>query len=215
MDPKVFDMHGNEKNFAWANSVYGVEFREWALSGPKFALKVIREREGAAVFSVAVRNAAGGPQAGQPIAYAWPDPNLSDLTQDPNLKTVWERFALVENTEANGCHDFGFGGGSVIKGGGGPHTFWVLSPTLPSDGLAKVGWLGSTNHRGMLVMEFEITDEEVPEPDPDPDPGLDQYTRCLDKAETIADGLAMGTLAAEHKVAADIYLRIARTLTLE
>ena len=72
--------------------------------------------------------------------------------------TLWETRAIHQFTDSNGYTGFGLGTGSYIKdvAEGGPHTIWVLSPSLSSDGLTGVGMLGGTNHRGPLSLVFQI-----------------------------------------------------------
>jgi len=171
MQPEVRDRHGAVRTLDWAWQEYGVLWWPAPQSdGSKFALTNIRETDGPAIITVVVVDENGSPQRHQPIANHWPDETLQDLTRG-GLKTLWHHRALVQETDNRGVTDFPFGGGSVIKdtdGGhiGGPHTLWVLSPSLPSDGLARVGWLGGTNHRGLLELVFRIVREE-PQPPPE------------------------------------------------
>jgi len=103
---------------------------------------------------------------------------------------------------------FTFGHSGMIGGDGGPFANWVLSPTLKSDGLAKIGWLGGTNHHGMLHLVFRIVDDGDPDPDPEPETG--QRQRVLSKAEKIADARAVENSGDVE--AAGIYLGIAAAL---
>jgi len=105
---------------------------------------------------------------------------------------------------------FTFGHTGIIGGDGGPFAYWVLSPTLKSDGLAKIGWLGGTNHHGMLHLVFRIVDDGDPDPDPDPEPETGQRQRVLNKAEAAADHLAVNENSKGE--AAAIYLGIAAAL---
>jgi hypothetical protein len=146
---------------AWLRSKYGnVRFLD-AGPGRKFKLVRVDETSGPAAIVVRVLDDAGSSQNGQPVANHWPDNELPSLAGG-GLKTLWEQRAIVQRTEG-GHTGFGFGSGSVIRdlALGGPHTLWVLSPTLPSDGLAGVGWLGGTPHDGPLAMVFQIG-EDVP-----------------------------------------------------
>ncbi|QLQ05112.1 MAG: hypothetical protein HZY76_02710 [Anaerolineae bacterium] len=61
----------------------------------------------------------------------------------------------------------------MIKEQGGPHTLWVVSPSLPSDGLTRVGWLGGTDHRGPCRLTFREVEESSP-------PAGDDVTARLD-----------------------------------
>lgn len=161
MTPKVFDVHGQEQSMQWLQNKYpGVEFKD-AGNNTKFALKQINEQRDLVSIFVTVLNEYGAPHVGQPVANYWPDPALQDLTGDPNLKTLWKDKAHIKHTNVAGIAEWNFGGGSVIKEYGGPHWLWVLSPTFPSDGLARVGWLGSTNHWGPLRLTFQITEPKA------------------------------------------------------
>ena len=137
---------------------------------------------------VNVFNEAGGPQYDQPIAQSWPtleEPD-GDLKLCEGSQSCWSGRCMIAYTEAGGVVKFTFGLTGIIGGNGGPFAYWVLSPSLKSDGLAQVGWLGGTNHHGMLHLVFQITDD--PDPDP-PIPPSDQLQRVLDKAEEAADSL--------------------------
>lgn len=159
MDPKVYDRNGTEKDMAWLRSKYGnVRYLD-AGAGEKFRLVRIDETEGPATIMVRVLDKDGSNQNGQPVANHWPDPTLPDLTAG-GLQTLWEPRAISQRTEG-GHTGFGLGPGSYISSlvDGGPHTLWVLSPSLPSDGLAGVGMLGGTNHAGPLSLVFQIGEE--------------------------------------------------------
>ena len=117
---------------------------------------------------------------------------------------------MVTDTNGNGVVRFTFGHTGIIGGDGGPFAYWVLSPTLKSDGLAKVGWLGGTNHHGMLHLVFRIVDDGDPDPDPDPEPEQGQRQRVLGKAEKIADARVADNDGDGE--AAAIYLGIANIL---
>jgi hypothetical protein len=155
-EPAVFDVQGNRRDMAWLKGKYKCEFLD-AGNVQKFALVRIDEQRDLVSIFVTVLNESGAPQVLQPVANHWPDPGLTDLTQDPRLKTLWKHRANVVHTDVRGVAEWNFGGGSVIKEQGGPHWLWVLSLTFPSDGLAQVGWLGSTNHWGPLRLTFQIT----------------------------------------------------------
>jgi hypothetical protein len=145
----------------WLRSRYGnVRYLD-AGPGRKFRLVRVDETSGPAAIVVRVLDADGSSQNGQPVANHWPDDSLPDL-RGGGLQTLWQPRALVQKTEG-GHTGFGMGTGSYIGNliEGGPHTLWVLSPSLPSDGLAGVGMLGGTNHDGPLSMVFQIG-EDVP-----------------------------------------------------
>lgn len=161
MEPLVYDRNGVEKDMAWLRSKYGnVRYLD-AGEGRKFRLVRVDETSGPAAIVVRVLDDDGSNQNGQPVANHWPDDSLPDL-RGGGLQTLWQPRALVQKTEG-GHTGFGMGTGSYIGNliEGGPHTLWVLSPSLPSDGLAGVGMLGGTNHDGPLSLVFQIG-EDVP-----------------------------------------------------
>lgn len=160
MAPRVYDIHGTERDISWLRLKYGnVRFLD-AGPGQKFRLVRVDETSGPAAIIVRVLDVQGASMTGQPVANHWPDPNLPSLSGG-GLQTLWHPRAAVQRTES-GHTGFGIGTGSYIRdlAEGGPHTLWVLSPSLPSDGLAGVGMLGGTNHDGPLSMVFQIGMDE-------------------------------------------------------
>jgi len=161
MAPRVYDRHGVERDWTWLRGLYGYVRYLDAGAGRKFRLVRVDETTGPATIMVRVLAADGSNQNGQPVANHWPDDSLPDL-RGGGLRTLWQPRAIAQSTEG-GHTGFGLGAGSYIGNliEGGPHTLWVLSPTLPSDGLAGVGMLGGTNHEGPLSMVFQVG-EDVP-----------------------------------------------------
>ena len=167
MTPRIFDLTGAERDMDWLQAKYGnIQYLD-AGNVPKFALTSIHEQTGWAVIRVLVLNAADGPQYAQPVINHWPDDNLQLLTGG-GLVTLYHDRGLFLRTSLNGIVDFGFGGGSMIRdlATGGPHTLWIGSPSLPSDGIANVGWLGGTDHTGPLSFVFQVVDGDDPPPPP-------------------------------------------------
>lgn len=161
MIPRVYDIGGVERDMDWLREKYGnVQYLD-AGDVTKFKLVEIRETTGRAVFRVLVVHEQGGPQYAQPVINHYPDPALPSLLGG-GLKTLYHDRGLVLRTGADGLCDFGFGKGSMIKdlAVGGPHTFWIGSPTLPSDGLSGMGWLGGTDHEGPNFLVFHIAEAE-------------------------------------------------------
>jgi hypothetical protein len=157
---EIFDKNGVQRDMAWLRQKYGnVQFLD-AGTGKKFKLARVDETEGPAVIKVRVLNEQGLPQTNQPVANHWPDPTLPYLG-DSGLKTLWHDQALYQNTDSAGFTGFGIGTGSYIANlqEGGPHTLWVLSPSLASDGLSGVGMLGGTNHAGPLFLTFQVGED--------------------------------------------------------
>jgi len=162
MSPKIYDKNGTERDMAWLRAKYGNMRYLDAGAGRKFRLVRVDETTGPAVIVVRVLDAQGGNQNGQPVANHWPDDSLQNLA-GAGLQTLWLPRAAVQLTDG-GHTGFGIGTGSYIRdlAEGGPHTLWVLSPSLPSDGLAGVGMLGGTNHDGPLSMVFQVG-EDIPQ----------------------------------------------------
>lgn len=182
MPPQIYDKDGNLRTLFWLTQKYGnVQFLD-AGAGTKFRLMRIDETEGPAVLKARVLDLQGNPLAGQPVANHWPSPTLPLLTGG-NLQTLWQDQAIYQNTDNAGFTGFGLGTGSYIGNliEGGPHTVWVLSPTLPSDGVSGLGMLGGTNHMGPLFLTFQISNSQpAPNPDPQPEPGTpDDLGRLL------------------------------------
>ena len=161
----IFDQQGNRKDWAWLTATFGrMEFLD-AGGATKFRLMRVDVTEGPANLKVRVLNEAGQPQVQQPVANHWPD-NTLQLLGGGGLKSVWQPRASIQYTGSDGFTGYGLGGGSYIKdlAAGGAHTVWVLSPSLPSDGLAGIGMLGGTNHVGPLFLTFQIVAGGTGEP---------------------------------------------------
>lgn len=187
MAPHVLDRNGFAKDWEWLRNIYGnVQYLD-AGTGSKFRLARVQEVTGNALLKVLVLNEDGRSHAGQPVANHWPDDSLPYLG-DGGLKTLYHDRAVHQETDGNGFTGFGLGVGSYIGDleVGGPHTLWVLSPTLPSDGISGLGMLGGTNHDGMLSLTFQIVGGDEPEPPEPPEPETGQKQRVLDAAEAIA-----------------------------
>lgn len=175
-NPTIVDGSGMVRTWEWLWAKYGnVVLREAPY--PKFELVKIIETTGPAIIKIKVEDNEGYPHKAQPVANHWPDNTLTDLTRDPNLKSLWQPRANVGTTNWDGYFAWGIGPGSYIKdlAVGGPHTVWVLSQSLFSDGLQGIGMLGGTNHHGPLSLVFRMNleggDVDPPGPDgPDPDP---------------------------------------------
>lgn len=159
----VFDKYGVKRDLDWLRQKYGnVQFLDAGL-GRKFKLARVDETEGPALIKVRVIGSDSLPQSYQPVANHWPSPALPDL-RNAGLKTTWRDRAIFQETDGAGFSGFGLGTGSYIRdlAEGGPHVIWVLSPSLPSDGLSGVGMLGGTNHAGPLFLTFQIGEDEIP-----------------------------------------------------
>lgn len=170
MDPEIYDKSGQRCDMAWLRQKYGnLRFLD-AGPGPKFRLMRVDETEGPAVLKVRLLDEQGRPMASQPVANHWPDPELPDL-HGSGLQTLWRERAFHQDTDSAGFIGFGLGTGSYIASlqEGGPHTVWVLSPSLASDGMAGLGMLGGTNHEGPLFLTFQVaSDDTTSQPPPGP-----------------------------------------------
>jgi hypothetical protein len=172
MPPEIYDKDGIRRDEAWLRQKYGnVQFLD-AGAGPKFRLARVDETEGPAVLKVRLLDRQGQPHSSQPVANHWPDSSLPYLGNS-GLKTLWRDRAIYQNTDSAGFTGFGLGTGSYIGNlqEGGPHTVWVLSPSLASDGISGLGMLGGTNHAGPFFITFQIgEDTSPPTPPPAPPP---------------------------------------------
>lgn len=188
MAPEIYDKSGTRRDMAWLRQIYGnVQFLD-AGAGSKFRLVRVDETEGPAVLKVRLLNATGQPHAGQPVANHWPDPSLPYLGNS-GLKTLWRDRAVYQSTDSAGFTGFGLGTGSYIGDlqQGGPHTIWVLSPSLASDGMSGLGMLGGTNHAGPLFLTFQVGEDTATPPapptPPPPEPGAVSNEQLLAKLE--------------------------------
>lgn len=172
MTPQVFDVNGVQRDWAWLQGKYKCGMTS-APAGTAFRLVRVDETIGPAVFIVNVRGAEGAAQGGQPIAQWWPGAESDERSTSlvgVGLKSVYHPRAIVEYTNSNGDIGFPYGAGGVIHESG-PYEFWVLSPSLPSDAVAGLGWLGGTDHACPGRLTFQIVDG-APEP-PEPPPTTD------------------------------------------
>ena len=167
MTPKFFDLDGVERGLQWAVDKYHIVFLE-APGTFKFALVEVLETTGVAEIAVIVQNELGGPQYHQPVAQSWPllhEPS-PDLKPSPvDSRTNWSERCMFVETDSGGKASFPYGGDAVMHGDGGPLAYWVLSPTAESDGLAKIGWDGATNHTALGTLVFRLV-KDAPEPPP-------------------------------------------------
>jgi len=165
MTLRIYNMDGQEKDFAWLRSKYGNIVLLDAGEVKKFKLVRIDETQGVARINARVLNEAGQNLQAQPVANHWPDGTLPDLRHSQS-RTLWHDRAHLQPTDLNGSAGYDLGPGSYIADllTGGPHTLWVVSSALPSDGLSGVGMLGGTHHHGPLSLTFQIVDESMPEP---------------------------------------------------
>jgi len=171
----VFDRFGRKQSEEWLHSTYGTRVvRADVVGEEKFSLARVDETEGPATIMVRVLDDSGSPHIGQPVANHWnvedDDDTLAEVKAKvknarmdwlTGLKTMPYDYALVQRTEISGYTGFGLGTGSythdVSKGG--PHSVWVLSPSIESDVVTGIGMEGMTNHRGPLSLVFQIVQD--------------------------------------------------------
>lgn len=172
----VYDHQGRQRDEAWLASVYGARVLYTSRDSAHFALERIDVTEQAPVFQIVVTDSQGQPAPGISIADHWPGVETDEKGVDLLLHTpqpivpLWRRHALLQPTSPTGTTGFGFGQGSIIGPDGGPHTLWVFSPDVPSDGLAGVGWLGGTQYRGPCRLTFRrVAGVVAPPPPPSQD----------------------------------------------
>lgn len=175
--PAVYDAHGNRQDWDWLTQKYpGVRYVLDTEHPRRFALTAVRETVGPAAVIVRVYGATGAPSQNH-VGFYWPGPE-EPLSTAGALARHQPYVGAIQQTDAEGHTGFGFGGGSVIKNGKGPHWAWVLSPKAGSDALADFGWLGGTDHAGPLSMDFTLV-ETPPPPEPDPPADWLPYTLRL------------------------------------
>jgi hypothetical protein len=175
-------MTGQKQSWAWLKAKYKCDMIPAPVpggAGPSAAFRLVRIDETAhnAGFIVQCRNADAGPQPGQPIAQWWDgvqnDEKKVNIT-GTGVKSIYHTEVLIERTNANGDIGFPYNAGGVIHENGGPYTFWILSPSLPSDALIRAGWLGGTNYHSPGRLTFQIVEgNPTPEPEPQPQPTSD------------------------------------------
>lgn len=171
--PKVYDLNGDEKDWAWLNDPSRYPATGWAdASGsPKYQLVAVREREGPMNVEVRVIRDINNMYETHRIGLWWA---TGGVLVPPLTKSQWyPRVGVIQQT-APGT------GGTVFEissdshyspdGQSGPHWAWVLSNEYESDALARFGWKWGTNHRGPLCLDFMLVWKIVPPPDTPPQP---------------------------------------------
>ena len=176
---RIYDRDGLERNWEWLRGRYGPMVRAvLAPVGPGLVFRAMRidDKVGPSVLTVRVLGEDGQPRQGQPVANAWPEPEMGGNVVDlrgAGLKRLYADVACVQRTEPTGYTGFGLGTGSYIKdlALGGPHTVWVCSGSADSDAIMGIGMLGGTEHEGPLSVVFQLVDGSEPPDEPPDDPG--------------------------------------------
>jgi hypothetical protein len=78
-------------------------------------------------------------------------------------------YGSKHRADGMGRVEFQIGSSSWIRDGRGPYSVFVLSPTIGSDCMDGIGWMGGTNHVGPCELFFAADADPDPEPDPQPD----------------------------------------------
>lgn len=195
MEPEVYDAGGVRRDWAYLTQTYGPSVRYLdAGAAPKFRLMRIDETVQRTEIKLRVLDVQGQP-AQNFIALHWmnAEPPLPSL-HGGGLLSLWEDTGIVQMTNAEGFTAFGMGSGGIYGHDGGPYTAWVASPSLRSDGLAGIGWLGGTQYQGPLFLTFQIVESVVPPP-PVPNPGSEDLEHLVTLATAMLSGPLMSSNA--------------------
>jgi hypothetical protein len=160
-EPRVFDMHNNEKDMAWVRQTYGSDFARATpemLAGATHVCRLIefREREGPSNIDTFTMGEDDQPLANITVAFYWPD------APTPSRPEEWKPKKYYQRTDIRGKVGFALGPGAYIRDPavGGPHAIWVSEPTMPSDLADKLGMLAGTNHRHLEPV-FQLQPVQV------------------------------------------------------
>lgn len=167
---RVYDTDGSERSFAWLQGEFRVELLE-ATTSPAYILTEVSVTEEPTVAIAHVVNelldGRGLPMSSVAVAWSWPDAQYDMGSPETQaFLSRWRPRADVQFTDGNGMTGFGIGQGSYYypAHGGGPHAMWVLHHQYQSDGLAGIGMIGGTNHRGPLRLTFALREVAAPAP---------------------------------------------------
>ncbi len=155
---KVVDKDYNEKDFAWAETKYGVAYRraEVAPGQKVYRLVELWEKTGTTSLVTQVLDEDSNPMANVGVAFYWsgaPDPPEPATEVYPH---DWYLNFIHGPTNVNGDVGPGMGTGAYHgEGEGGPHAVWVRDPNIPSDICDKLGMLAGTFH-DHLDQKFKL-----------------------------------------------------------
>jgi hypothetical protein len=172
MDIKVVDLEYKERDFEYAKSKYGVEFRraEVAPGQKVYRLVELWEKTGHTSLITQVLDEDGSPMASVDVAFYWPDAPDPPDPQTEVYPHDWYRNFVHGPTNVNGDVGPGMGRGAYHGAGeGGPHAVWVRDPNIPSDICEKLGMLAGTFH-DHLDQKFKLMTVSEPKPEPEPGP---------------------------------------------
>jgi len=156
----ILDRDGHQRDWAWVEQEFGYELRRAPLlsgDGRAFRLVKLQESEAGPVYLVELRDEAGQPLNGTALARAWPD---APLDVSGYAAQSWNGLTRAEVgfPDANGSWGIQFEWSQARPPGQGEFAFFVLSPDIPSDVLARVAPLQDTAYR-VLRPTFQLRRE--------------------------------------------------------
>lgn len=176
---KIFDVLGNERDWAWLEAKYGPLVIHVANPGPGWRLAEIREDAdlpenvsvtwgiapmAAPTIMVKLLAADGRPAVDMPVAWYWPDAPRNEAGMPSNglpVGMVWGRADGPGITNLNGDVGFAMGrGGYYFPPEIGPHATWVWGAN--SDVVLGLGMKGATNHDHLNVVFQQWSGEPEP-----------------------------------------------------
>lgn len=174
MDDKleVFTPHDGTQDLAWLQANYAPGLR--VLRSQQTAAFRLRKinivTSGVTNLTIWVFDKNGKPAIGQPTTYTYyrldgTNPSLPAITGTVDL---WAPRGVLNKNRVDGTGkiDYQVGSDSWIKNGVGPYAAFVLSPSIGSDCIDGIGWLGGTNHEGPMELFF-FEEDDTPPPPPD------------------------------------------------
>jgi hypothetical protein len=177
VDLVIRDYQGNQVDWAYVAAqgyrMTAADVVEFA--GYGFHLTEMRETRGPADLHVCVRAEDGSVSHEGVYAARWYPGLVAEAGKADNVelpaevKTVpgiGSRRALIARADVNtGEVGFGLGSGDVIHDSGGATSVCLASMTYPSAIVRRIGWLGGTEHWGMLRLTFQLGNIDPDDPD--------------------------------------------------
>ena len=176
-DVKVFDITGQQKDWAWVVEQYGpLDIREaepWKQAdGSMQVLRLVELREnfGPATCIAKFLKEDGTPLVGKNAAWWYSTaPMLPDGINPPT--SVWEPRADVGQTNGEGIIGFAMSEDGTYypdQGVAGPYGTWLFSTTWSCDGYFGIGLKAGTDH-GHLDPVFQVVTVEDGGEEPEPE----------------------------------------------
>lgn len=177
MDDKleVLTPHDGTQDLAWLQAHYapGLRVLRSTLKAAFRLRKINIMTSGDKLLRVWVFTKDGKPAIGQPTTYTYyrldgTNPGLPAIT---GVIDCWAPRGVLNKNRVDGTGkvDYEVGDQSWIKNGVGPYAAFVLSPSIGSDCIDGIGWLGGTNHEGPMELFFFEEDGSPPPPPVDDD----------------------------------------------